>query len=77
MHFDIFTIRQWSDCYTLEVKIARPHNAPRYKHTKADFKRAHAANVKNMELVGREFTTLEDVVEEIKCLQFPWIEKEV
>ena len=71
MHFDIFTIRQWSDCYTLEVKSARPRNAPGYKYTKADFKRMKAANGKNMELVGREFTTLEDVVEEIKYLQFP------
>ncbi len=71
MHFDIFTIRQWRECYTLEVHIARPGNAPGYKYTKADFKRMNAANAKNRELLEREFATLEDVVEEIKHLQFP------
>jgi len=71
MHFDIFTIRQWHDRYTLEVKCARPANAPRYKFTKADRKRALAANAMNRELLEREFPTLEDVAEEIKRLQFP------
>ena len=71
MPFDIFTIRQWKDCYTLEVKIARPQNAPRYKHTKADFKRLLDANAKNRELLERTFTTLEDVLAEIQHLQFP------
>ena len=74
MHFDIFTIRQWRECYTLEVKIARPRNAPRYKHTKADFARMRAANKKNRELLEREFATLDEVVEEIKLLQFPLAE---
>jgi hypothetical protein len=71
MHFDIFTIRQWQGCYTLEVGIARPHNAPGYKFTKADFKRMRAASAKNLELIEREFATLEDVIEEIQRLQFP------
>jgi hypothetical protein len=71
MHFDIFTIRQWRECYTLEVRTARPRNAPGYKFTKADFKRMSDANTKNLELIGREFATLEDVVEEIQHLQFP------
>ncbi len=71
MHFDIFTIRQWRECYTLEVGIARPHNAPGHKFTKADFKRARAASAKNLELAEKEFATLEEVVEEIKHLQLP------
>jgi len=70
LYFDIFTIRQWKECYTLEVKIARPRNAPRYKHTKADLARMRAANAKNRELLEREFATLNDIVEEIKQLQF-------
>jgi hypothetical protein len=68
-HFDIFTIRQWRDCYTLEVRIARPRNAPGYKYTKADFARLRAANAKNRELLEREFATLDDIVEEIRHLQ--------
>lgn len=70
-HFDIFIIRQWADCYTLEVKIARPRNAPRRKFTQADQKRMQAANKKNLELLEREFTTLEEVVTEIQQLQWP------
>ncbi len=69
--FDIFTIRQWRECYTLEVKISRPSNAPRYKFTKADQKRALAANAKNRELIGKEFATLEEVIEAIKQLEIP------
>ena len=71
MHFDVFTIRQWRGFYTLEVGIARPHNAPGHRFTKADFERMRAANAKNLELLEREFATLEDVVEEIQHLQFP------
>lgn len=71
VHFDIFTVRQWRECYTLEVGIARPRNAPRYKFTNADYDRIHAVSTKNMELVKREFATLEDVIEEIRHLQFP------
>lgn len=73
MHFDIFTIQQWQECYTLRVGISRPSNAPRNKHTKADRKRLLAANAKNLELIDREFTTLEDVVQEIQHLQFPLV----
>lgn len=71
MHFDIFTIRQWKDCYTLEVNIARPANAPQHKYTKADFTRFRAANAKNRELIERTFATLDDVLAEIQRLQFP------
>ncbi len=71
MHFDIFTVRQWKGLYTLQAGIARPSNAPHYKFTKADFRRMNAANAKNLELLQREFATLEDVMEEIKRLQFP------
>lgn len=74
--FDIFIIRQWRECYTLEVKCSRPSNAPRYKFTKADQKRLLAANAKSMELIGREFATLDEVMEEIKRLQFPVEEEE-
>lgn len=69
--FDIFIIRQWRECYTLEVKCSRPGNAPRYKFSKADFKRMHAANAKNRELLEKQFATLDEVMEEIKRLQFP------
>lgn len=68
--FDIFTIRQWRECYTLEVKCSRPANAPRYKFTEADFKRMQAANAKNLELLKKQFATLDEVMEEIKHLQF-------
>lgn len=71
MRFDIFTVRQWRDCYTLEVKVARPRNAPRYKYTKTDKERLLSASKKNLELIGKEFSTLEAVMEEIKHLQFP------
>ena len=71
VHFDIFTIRQYRDCYTLRVAIARPPNAPHCKYTKADFKRMDAANAKNGELLEKQFATLEEVLEEIKRLQFP------
>jgi hypothetical protein len=71
VHFDLFTIQQWRECYTLQVQIERPRNAPRGKFTKADKQRALAANRKNRELLEREFTTLEEVIEEIQRLQFP------
>lgn len=70
-HFDIFTIRQWREGYTLSVKIARPNNAPRYKHTTADSKRAVAYSKKNMELADKTFATLDDVFAEVNRLQFP------
>lgn len=76
MKFDIFTIRQWREGYTLEVKIGRPQSEPHNKHTKADTERARAANEKNMELIGRMFATLEEVFEEMKALQFPTEEGE-
>ncbi len=68
--FDIFTIRQWRECYTLQIDIARPKNAPRYKFTDADFKRMQAASAKNLELLKKQFATLDEVMEEIKRLQF-------
>jgi hypothetical protein len=71
MNFDIFTIRQWHECYTLQVKCSRPANAPRYKFTKADFKRERRASAKNLELLEKQFATLDEVIEEIKRLQFP------
>jgi hypothetical protein len=71
MKFDIFHVQLYQQGYTLRVDIARPNNAPRYKHTKADFARRNAANKKNMELTGQIFPTLEELVEEIKRLQFP------
>lgn len=74
--FDIFTIRQWRQGYTLEVGISRPSNAPRGKFTKADRARAHAANKKNLELHMREPVTLEEIFEEIKRLQIPEIDDE-
>jgi hypothetical protein len=70
MHFDIFTIRQWQQGYTLRVGIARPRNAPRGKFTKADQRRVLAANKKNQDLIGRMFT-LQEVMEVIKRLQIP------
>lgn len=70
-HFDIFTIHQWREGYTLEVKITRPRNAPRYKFTDADRKRQLTAVRKNQEYIGYMFTTLDEVFEEIKRLQFP------
>ncbi len=76
MNFDIFTIRQWREGYTLEVKIARPRNAPRHKHTEADMKRIIAASRKDQELASRMFGSLEEVFEEIKRLQFPLLETE-
>jgi len=69
-HFDIFIVRQWYEGYTLKVDITRPHNAPRRRHTKADFKRRTAVNRKNIELNERMFTW-DEVVEEIKRLQIP------
>lgn len=71
MSFDIFTIRQWREGYTLHVDIARPRNAPRHKHTDADFKRRTTASKKNLELATQMFPTLDEVFEEIKRLQFP------
>lgn len=76
VHFDIFTIRQYRECYMLQVGIARPANAPRYKHTKADFERLQATNAKNRELLEKQFATLEEVFEEIKQLQFPQLIEE-
>jgi hypothetical protein len=71
MNFDIFTIRQWREGYTLHVGASRPHNAPRYRHTKADMKRNRAVNKKNQELNEHVFATLEEVFEEIKRLEIP------
>jgi hypothetical protein len=71
MKFDIFTIRQWREGYTLEVEKGRPRNAPRGKFTKADRKRKLASLRKTMELRERLFPTLEDVFEEIKLLEMP------
>ena len=77
MPFDIFTIRQYRECYILQVGIARPPNAPRYRHTKADRNRMLTANATNRELLERQFATLDEVVEEIKRLQFPQAEQAV
>lgn len=71
VRFDIFTICQWREGYTLEVRIARPHNAPRGKFTEADRKRELASIRKNMELRKCMFDTLEEACNEIKRLQFP------
>jgi hypothetical protein len=71
MKFDIFTIYQWSEGYTLEVEKGRPRNAPRGKFTKADRKRRLASLRKTMELRERIFPTLEEVCEEIKRLEIP------
>lgn len=71
MKFDIFTIRLWRQGYTLEVKISRPANAPRYKRTKADGKRQLAAIRQNQKLNERLFPTLSEVFEEIGRLQIP------
>jgi len=69
--FDLFTIRQWREGYTLQVKTARPTNAPRYKHTEADRRRDVRSAKKNMELAGKLFPTIEDVMVEIKKLEIP------
>ncbi len=71
MKFDIFHIQLYQQGYTLRVDIARPHNAPKYRHTKADFARRVAVNKKNMELTGQIFPTPEELTEEIKRLQYP------
>jgi hypothetical protein len=70
MSFDIFHIRQWREGYALSVDSARPNNAPRYRHTKADFARRVAANKKNIELAERMFT-FEELIEELKRLKIP------
>jgi hypothetical protein len=70
MHFDIFHIRQWHEGYTLSVDIARPNNAPRNRHTKADFARRVAASRKNIKL-SKQMFTWEELVKEIKRLQYP------
>ena len=72
-HFDIFTIRQWQSGYTVQVGIARPNNAPRFKRTAADSKRTVMASEKNIELAEKVFT-LEEVLALIKDLSYP-IEK--
>ena len=70
MHFDIFHIRQWREGYTLTVDSARPNNAPRNRHTKADFARSVAANKKNIELATQMFSW-EELIEELKRLKIP------
>lgn len=68
--FDIFTVRQWREGYTLEVNISRPRNAPSFKHTEADRKRRAASAKMNYEhLANKIFPTLEDVMKEIKKLE--------
>jgi len=74
--FDIFTIQQWRECYTLQVNCSRPANAPHYKFTKVDFKRMEVANAKNLELLKKQFATLDEVMEEIKRLQYDTRKKE-
>lgn len=72
-YFDIFKLRQYREGWIIEVDIARPGNAPRYRHTSADSKRAVIAAEKNMQLAKDKviYPTLDKAVEAIKDLCCP------
>jgi hypothetical protein len=68
MFFDVFHIHQRGEGYTLKVDITRPSNAPRHRVTNADRERNLSVDKKNQELAERVFTSLGEVLEEIKHL---------